>query len=363
MWFAQNVTFYGLVGKLDIGQEVIPPQLTVVIPLIAGWLIGLIALVFATRKRNDDVAGENVDRWEWIVYAVALAVFLVLYTRMNKMSIYAYPLAVATLLRWRAAEGRRIARWATAAVIVSILVALPTLAHPTLLGLLGLRGNVVTETDLEAFGKAMPPGARVAATWSDAEMYIFWAPQARYLNIYDATFMYVPYPKLWEAQNALFAGDDPDVVATMRGPLQSDYLAFDPTGMPPQFLARVRSDPRLRVVYGGYNVLLAYRPEGEASFVSDWPGATAGAFVEPQSSADCATLHHAARLDHPQRFEFAPWGTASLRIDGAPRVDVRRPLFAIIGRGAAVDLPAGEHVIEVTTCRAGGRNGFYLLQR
>jgi len=363
LWYAQNVTFYSLVGKLDIGQEVVPPRLIVVIPLIAGWLIGMIALVIATHRRRDDDHATTVSRWEWIVYAVAFAVFLVLYARMNKMSIYAYPLALATLLRWRAAQGRHIARWASVALIASAILALPTLAHPTLLGILGLRGNVVTEADLEAFGKAMPAEARVAATWSDAEMYIFWAPQARYLNIYDATFMYVPYPRLWEAQNALFAGDDPDVVTTMRGPLQSDNLAFDPTGMPPRFLDRVRHDPRLRVVYGGYNVLLAYRPEGEAEFLRDWTYAMGGAFVEPRSGADCVTIEHTEHHSHAQRFEFAPWGTASLRVDGAPRVDIRRPLFAVLGHGAVVDLPAGEHVIDVTTCRAGGRNGFYMVRR
>ena len=372
LWYAQNVTFYSLVGKLDIGQEVEPPHLRVLLPLIAGFLIGIVVLYLATRsgapgaspgERRDSAADggarparapgapAEIEPWEWIVYASTLAVFLVLYARMNKMSIYVYPLAIVTLVRWHAARDRRITWWAAPALVVSVALASPALANPTLLGLLGLRGNVATEPDLEAFGKAMPAGARVAATWSDAEMYIFWAPQGRYLNIYDSTFMYIPYPRLWEAQAALFAGNDPDIVSTMRGPLQSDYLAFDATGMPQAFIDRVRNDPRLRVVYGGYNVLLGYNPAGENAFVRDWNGAPHAAFV--RGGCDFASA-----VNGPQRFEFAPSGEAALRIDGIERVQVRRPLGAVLGRGARIDVPAGPHRVEIHTC-----GGFYFVRR
>ena len=347
LWYAQNVTFYSLVGKLDIGQEVEPPRLLVLLPLIAGFLIGLVALWFATRPRDADAP----QRWEWIVYAATLAVFVVLYARMSKMSIYVYPLALVTLMRWHASHARRLAWWAAPVLVVSIALAAPSFANPTFLGLIGLRGNVATEADLEAFGKAMPAGARVAATWSDAEMYIFWAPQARYLNIYDSTFMYVPYPRLWEAQAALFAGSDPDIVATMRGPLQSDYLAFDATGMPPAFIDRVRNDPRLRVIYGGYNVLLAYDAAGENTFVRDWNGADRNAYV-----TGCGTL--TTTVNGPQRFEFAPREKAKLALDGLPLVEIRRPLQAVLGRGARIDVPSGAHRVDIETC-----GGFYLLRR
>jgi len=350
LWYAQNVTFYSLVGKLDIGQEVEPPRLLVVLPIIAGWLIGMIGLYLASR-RTGVATGFSPSRWEWLVYAATLAVFFVLYVRMNKMSIYFYPLAVATLLRWRASQGRRLMWWAAPALLLSVAAALPTLAHPTLLGILGLRGDVATETDLEHFGQAMPPGARVAATWSDAEMYVFWAPQGRYLNIYDSTFMYIPYPKLWEAQQAMFDGKLPDIPSTMRGPLQSDYIAFDGTGTPPDFVDRVRNDPRLRVVYGGYNVLLGYNASGENAFVRDWNGAHHNAYV-----TGCQAF--ATEVTGPQRFEFAPWDRATLAMDGVQRVEVRRPLHAVLGRGARIDVPPGPHRIEVRTC-----GGFYLVKK
>lgn len=364
LWFAQNVTFYGLVGKLDLGQEVGAPRLTAVAVLIAGWLIGMAALALATRKRSTgDGEAPPVPRWEWIVFACAGFVFLALYTRMAKMSIYVYPLALATLLRWRASQQRRIALWAAPALAASIAVAYPSMADPTLLGLLGLKGQVLTESDLTAFGKAMPEGARVAATWSDAEMFIFWAPQGRYLNIYDSTFMYVPYPSLWEAQVALFAGRDPDIVGTMRGALASDYLAFDATGMPPELIERTRRDPRLRVVYGGYNVLLAYDASGESAFVTEWDGTKGSAFVAGAGSSRCATMRHVEQLAEARRLEFCPWGTGALSVDGVERVTVSRPLMAILGRGPQLDVPAGKHVIDVTTCAEAGRNGFYLVRR
>ena len=46
------------------------------------------------------------------------------------MSIYVYPLALATLLRWRASQQRRIALWAAPALVVSIAIAYPAMAVP-----------------------------------------------------------------------------------------------------------------------------------------------------------------------------------------------------------------------------------------
>ena len=365
LWYAQNVTFYSLVGKLDLGQEVDAPRLLALLPLIVGWLVGMAALWLATRKRATEGSEDAIldARWEWVVFATTFGVFLVLYTRMSKMSVYAYPLALATLLRWRASQQRRIALWAAPALVVSIAIAYPAMADPTLLGLLGLKGEVLTEVDLTRFGRALPADARVAATWSDAEMFAFWAPQGRYLNIYDSTFMYVPYPRLWEAQAALFAGNDPDVVGTMRGPLQSEYLAFDATGMAQSFIERTRHDPRLRLLYGGYNVLLAYEPSGETAFVTDWNGATRSAFVDDPGPSPCVRMQHIEERSEPARLEFAPWGTGTVSVNGVTQVEVNRPLKAILGRGTSFDLPAGRQVIDVTTCADAGRNGFYLVRR
>ena len=364
LWFAQNVTFYGLVGKLDLGEEVGAPRIARLFPLIAGWLIGMAALaVTARRKPTAPDEPRPVPRWEWIAYACLLGVFVLLYARMSKMALYPYPIALATLLRWNACRSRRISAWAAPALAVGVAVAFPALADPTLLSMLGLKGEIFNEADLARFGRAVPPGARVAATWGDAEEFVFFAPQGRYLNVYDSTFMYVPYPALWEAQASLFAGRDPDIVSTIRGPLQSDYLAFNAVRMTQGFLDRTRQDPRLRLVYGGYTALLAYDASGESAFVTDWGGERRGAFVDAGAATECVTLRHEADLPRSQRFEFAPWGTGSLDVDGTRRVEVSRPQGAILGRGATIDVPAGRHVLTATTCAVGRRNGFYLVRR
>jgi hypothetical protein len=181
-------------------------------------------------------------------------------------------------------------------------------------------------------------------------MYVFWAPQARYLNIYDSTFMYIPYPKLWETQQAMFEGNAPDVVASMRA-LQSDYLAFDATGMPRDFVDRVRNDPRLRVVYGGYNVLLAYNAAGENAFVRYWNGKPRDAYV-----TGCGDF--TSTVIGPKRVEFAPWDKATLAVDGVQRIEVLHPLHAILGRAAHIDIRAGPHRMDIHTC-----GGFYFLER
>ncbi|MEO8033464.1 MAG: hypothetical protein ABI837_03460, partial [Acidobacteriota bacterium] len=341
--------------QLDIGEELTPPHLVTLLPLIVGWLAGFAALWLATRRQSQPVTGKaTVSSQEWLTYAITLVVFLVLYARMSKMAIYVYPLAMVTLLRWRASRGQSIAEGTPLAIalLVSIGLAFPAMAHPTLRRILGLEGEVATETDLEAFGRRVPKGARIAATWGDAETYAFWAPQGRYLNVYDPTFMYVPYPREWAAQDAVFSGREPDIPRALSGPLQSDYIAFDSVAMSPVFLDRVRNDPRLRIVYGGYNVLLAVVPA---------PVFAIGTGFVDVPSSDCATIRHVER--GPSRLEFAPWGRGATKVDGVPALTISRPQGAVLGRGARIDLGAGEHILELTTCAASGRNGFYLVRR
>lgn len=74
----------------------------------------------------------------------------------------------------------------------------------------------------------------------------------------------------------------------------------------------------------------------------------------------------ATRVEHlsdARPFEFSPWGTGALSVDGVERVAVTRPLLAILGRGSRIDIPAGEHGLDVTSCAEAGRNGFYLVRR
>ena len=180
-------------------------------------------------------------------HSIAAIVFLILFARFGRMATYAFPLAALAVLL---PANRRLAPFVLAA---SAVAAIPFARDPHLLAL--LRTDVITEADLDAFGRAMPPGAKVAAEWGSGELYAFWAPQGRYLNVLEPLFMARPFPRQYAAQRLLFSGMAPDPIAVMRE-LDSDYIAFDRTGVPPLFLARMQSDPRFQPVYAGYNVLL-----------------------------------------------------------------------------------------------------------
>ena len=68
-----------------------------------------------------------------------------------------------------------------------------------------------------------------------------------------------PWPREYAIQRAIFEGRTDDVAAALRE-LDSQYLAFDVTAIPPSLVRRLAADRRFEVVYGGYNVLLRVRP-------------------------------------------------------------------------------------------------------
>ena len=65
-------------------------------------------------------------------------------------------------------------------------------------------------------------------------------------------------------------------------------------------------------------------------------------------------MQHIEERTEPAKLEFAPWGTGSVSVNGVTRVDVERPVRAILGRGTTFDLPTGRQVIDVTTLRRRG---------
>jgi len=108
-------------------------------------------------------------------------------------------------------------------------------------------------------------------------------------------------------------------------------------------IERIKADPRLRVRYGGYNVLLEIVPSS-ITFTS-------------APSLQCTTFDRLA--DGPRRFMFAPYGPSAIAIDGRVAV-TSNGVGAILSRAVPVDLPAGRHRLAIRTCGAGNFNGFYL---
>ncbi len=367
LWYVQNVLFFFNTSRLDVGNEIFPPALLQTLWINAAWIAAMIVLaVLAHRHRRD--GADSVLPY----MTIAAIVFDVLFLRMGRMSLYAFPLTTLAVLF---AIGTRVPARVVAAVLAfTALGALPLNFDRQKIQFIEAGATDVSELDLFAFGSHVPPGAKVAATWSDAESYAFWAPQGRYLNVLDPIFMAIPYPRQYDAQRRLFQGGDPDIPFTVKRVLDSDYLALDWTLVSGITAQRLRDDPRLQVVYGGYNLLLRVTSPTNARFVVNWQPLPADhdpirGFVDATSLAGsgCATLTHDELLSDVQHrdYEFVPWGPSTLWLDGRQVVDVTSARAAVIGQGEriALDLVPGRHRFIVRTCRAAGLAGFDLIER
>jgi hypothetical protein len=273
-----------------------------------------------------------------IAAAVPAVVFTLLFIGIARMATYFFPLVTIALVLL---FGQR-SRLVPIAIIAGTLIGIPLSMNPTLMRILG--GGRISEADWEAFGRQVPRDAKVAAPWGDAEIYALWAPQGRYLNVLDPIFMARPHPRQYAIQRAIFDGSHPDIPGAAKRDLDSDFVALDWTNAPPILIERIKSDPRLHVRYGGYNVLLEIVPSG-LKFISAPP-------------AGCTTFD---RIEQgPQRFAFAPYGAGAVAIDGKV-VASSSGTYAILSRAVNVDVPAGSHLLAIRTCGARGFNGYYLV--
>jgi hypothetical protein len=369
IWYVQNVLFFFNKSQLDVGVEILPPAMPRTLLVSLPWILALVALVAISIRHREREPDEELHRT--VLYtALASIVFALLFTRMGRMATYVYPLV--TLLA-AAFAASRVPRVALIAILgAGLATAAPLTFDRDVRAVLRDAGDSVSELDWKQFGAAVPPGATVAARWGDAETYAFWAPQGRYLNVLDPIFMALPHRPEYDAQRRLFLGGDPDVPLTVARTLRSDYLAFDFTMSPPILQARLRSDPRLQVVYGGYNLLMKVRPAPPGYFVTSWSPLPAqddplAGFVDVTrfAASGCATVTHAHEVHAGQRlsFGFSPWGPSQLFIDGVQAASVERRLNAVLGMGVRVDrdVPPGVHTVDVRTCRAGDYAGFYLV--
>jgi len=336
IWYVQNVAFFFNVRRFDVGNEILPPTASTIL-VSMGWILGIGALVVLGMRGARERRGE-------LPFALAPAiVFGVIFIGMARMATYAFPLITLAILF---AIGRPQRAAAAIALVISMVIAVPAASDPMLVHLLRNAPKITSESEWAKFGRAVPPGAKVAADWERGELYAFWAPQGRYLNVLDPIFMALTLPKEYVTQRNLFAGTLPDVVGAMRS-LDSDYIAFDWTDVPRPFLERVRSDPRLRIVYGGYNVLMQARAVPSVAYVD-----------LHEIALPCAT--YAATLGEG-RWRFAPYGPSTLSIDGTKQLEIRGAPLAILHRGVVFDVPAGAHTLTVKTCRVETAAGFYLV--
>lgn len=413
IWKVQSVDFFRYRAMLDVGNEIAAAPADRLFWHSLPWLLALLAL-WRAAVPGPQPAPEEAARRERLagLLLIAAAVFGLLYLLMLRFSTYAVPFLTLALAAEIARRGGSIGgrvrlpwRGGLPLALVLALALLPGLGRSLgqLHGMAQEPGPLGREAEWAAFGRALPAGAKVAAEWGTTHVYMYFAPQASFLNALDPVFMALPYPAAYQAQRALFDGRESDGALAVKAELDSDYLAFSRFHRAPQLLERLAGDPRFVPVYQGYNLLYRLAPDAGQSFLLDWrlvpPGTplppkpearvedfppyprrerpeerALEAFVDlrriPRSDAQgCAAL--VSRQQHlaPLRaaLELAPAGPTRLWIDDRPVAAVDGDLGAVLGRGlvAPLDLAAGSHQITVLTCpprdssRASG-GGFYL---
>jgi hypothetical protein len=241
IWWLQNVRYFFMKSTLDVGAEIGAPKIADLFLHNAGWWIAAIALIVLLRPRKPDA-----------FIGIPAAIFAILQLAMERMSIYFFPFASLALLRPN--EERRVK---PALLIGVAVIAIAASAPFSIASLTYLMRRVPPdlEADYVALAKHVPPNAKVAARWGATDAYVFFAPQGRYLDVLDPLFMAAPHPREYAAYRALFESENADVAKIAKESLDSDYIAFPKFEATPAFVARLKANPRITIVYEGYNVL------------------------------------------------------------------------------------------------------------
>ncbi|HTD27492.1 MAG TPA: hypothetical protein VK649_10960, partial [Candidatus Elarobacter sp.] len=197
VWLVQNVSFFVQNATVDPGPEILPPTTRETLLLNLGWWAGLLVL-WRSRSR---VAAPCEDRRLSDFTLLAAAAFGLLYLLMYRFIVYAVPLVTLALLRSMQAAGEAPGRFTRLAArgrvpfALAFSLCLLSAAPLTRLGLGRMQAAMSRvwrpdmRADWEAFARAMPDGAKVAAPWAATETFVFWAPRAAYLNVLDPLFM------------------------------------------------------------------------------------------------------------------------------------------------------------------------------
>lgn len=381
------IDYFRLKGSLDVGTEIRPESTDVLLLASLGLWIAALAL---WRARVAGEPASDEDRRFARMAATAALPFGVLFLLMSRFVLYAVPFGALALLGEIRARGERVGgrvRLAggievplSLALGVALLAAAPTLAgHAQLFRervSVGPQGE--RRSELEAFARALPEGATVAAPWRATDLYVLFAPQARYLTVLDPVFLALRAPAADALQQRLFAGDEPDPPLAVAVGLDSRFLALPRAGAAPVLLARLAADPRVRLHGGNTHLLAEMLPDRNAGFVRDWRAIDGGREPVPVEGEArryagfvdlgrerCRRLASSV-MPGARELEMTGLGRVRLRLDGAPGLALG-PAGAVLGAGLRVDLAAGvaSHTLEIESCPdpASGENGFYLVMR
>ncbi len=410
IWKVQNFDFFTGKNLLNVGGEINPQSSRDLLVDNLPWALGLIILWRAATRRaapRDDPMADFLG--------ISALIFGLLFLAMQRFSIYFIPfttLAVfydlrrrgATLTPWTRLPWRGRAPLALGLALV-LALGIPRTAE-LLQNLAKTRGNLSRENEWNAFGRALPPGARVATEWGSTHLYMFWAPQATFLNVLDPIFMAIPYPQAYAALRAIFEGREPDIPMTLASELGSEYIALSTYHQNVRLRERLAADPRLSSVHQAHTSLYQVTPDANTHFVLDWRIIPAGSrlpLADEDATVDllpyprfadqklraiegyvdgrrisehsgtanggCIGLVHqlpATDAETSLVYELAPYGPTRIWLDQDPLVAIDQPSAAVLGQGVTfpVHLDPGAHRLTVLTCPgAEQRTGFFLRRR
>jgi len=404
IWLIQNIDFFLLKNKIGVGNEIQPASIATILSLNLGWLIGLIIFWRSTEK---DPVHSKLEGPECFFLVNAIA-FSLLYLLMQRFSIYCIPFVTLALLFWINGRNAEIGRWTYLpwhgklpfaiafcfCLCISILSAWYVYVN--------LTDHSVFDTahrrDWQALEQILPENAKVAAPWDAAELYVWAAPQARYINLLDPVFMVSQHPKEYLVERNIWNGSEPDVPLTVKNYLDSDYIAF-PYRKHTQLYRRLAADPRAVLLYRGYTALFHIIPDVNKLFSIDWE-----IFPEnqrwppkiedfknneeydskPADSIDKAREGYVNGKTNNStnkclnwalikkviestsvEFELSSYGSFSFWLDDKLILSNFLPANATLGQGVrfGLDLEKGQHIFSVRTCPYEGENGFYLIER
>jgi hypothetical protein len=396
VFWVQNVQRWLMVLP-DQGGEFLPNTLVSALRDDAAWF-ALLAAWLCVRATSREVwvplAESALSRY----LLVGAVVFGGLYGALARFATIFVPVATLAAIHIvrRPESGPLIRSRAVSAVVLSVVALALGARNP------GRLNQTFTQSGLylpefeplgKQFGRLIPAGGKVAASLSDTQFYIYYAPWARFLNVLDPAFMAANAPSEYAAFLSVFDGREPDVPLVVNSVLDSDYVAlFGADGR--TVGQRLAADPRVLRENRGMDALFEFRPGSNAPFALDWRIAPANVAALPPSaewmpypratseraralegfvdlartggSTACQWLSHTLTVSPPTRvlYEFAPYGAGELWLDGRQIVVQPQGPRAILGQGlvAPLELRAA-HEIRIRSCPVAGRNGFYLVER
>ncbi len=406
VWLVQNVSFFVQNATVDPGPEILPPTTRETLLLNLGWWAGLLVL-WRSRSR---VAAPCEDRRLSDFTLLAAAAFGLLYLLMYRFIVYAVPLVTLALLRSMQAAGEAPGRFTRLAArgrvpfALAFSLCLLSAAPLTRLGLGRMQAAMSRvwrpdmRADWEAFARAMPDGAKVAAPWAATEAFVFWAPRAAYLNVLDPLFMAARDAATYRLYLDLFEGREADIPLLATARFESEFYADD--GQYPFAKARLATDPRVAHLHDGITFLYRFLEGRNADFLLDWKVLPEGAPMPPPldlvadpalplypraatereravegyvdgrrlgAAAACLGFARAEDVERATRLvlEVSPYGSAEVFVDDRPTAAIPSPRAAVLGRGVVLSLALdpGRHRLAVRTCPAEGQVGFYALVR